>query len=714
MTPNFDFETFSECKLKQCGAWVYSLHPSTEALCVSYNLGHGVKLWQPRLPVPVDLIQYIASGGIIEAHYSAFEYAIWTNVCAARMGWPGIRLEQMRCSMAKAQAWGLPGALKNACIATGAPLKDEAGAVAMRAITKPRKPSKKNPVTRWTYETAPEKFEATYKYCVTDSIAESGLSERTPDLSPFELQVFQFDQRCNARGVYVDIGTVNAAISIIEQAERKYNPELAAITGHVVTRATEATALQRWLAGHGVYMDSMDADAVADALKSDTLAPGPRRALEIRGMLSSSSIKKVYKLRDMRDDTGRIHGIAQYHGAERTGRWAGRGVQMQNAPKGKTKILVCQKCNTHHWAELTACPRCLSIDRKPGEWGIHAMESAILDLRIGRLDVMELLWGNALEALSGCLRGMITAAPGNELICSDYSAIEAVVSAEIAGEEWRLEVFRTHGKIYESSAAEFSGTPFTKILAHKKATGHHHPLRAQGKIAELASGFGGWINAWKNFGADEFMTDDDIKAAINAWRLASPNIVEMWGGQWRKAAHAWDWWPERFGLEGAAINAIENPGQWFGHRDIWYIVQNDILSCRLPSDRYLTYHKPRLVPSQHPAGRRDNSMPQWEIIFHGPTQPAKKWGEISTYGGKLFENVVQAIARDILAFGMLSLDAAGYPIVLHVHDENVAEVLEGTGDMGEFERIMSIMPDWATGWPIKAIGGWRGKRFRKD
>ena len=225
-----------------------------------------------------------------------------------------------------------------------------------------------------------------------------------------------------------------------------------------------------------------------------------------------------------------------------------------------------------------------------------------------------------------------------------------------------------------------------------------------GKVAELASGFQGWIGAWKQFGADEFFNDEEIKNAILAWRAASPAIVEFWGGQQKR------WQPHFYGLEGAAVQAVLSPGTKFSYRGLSYIVNRDILYCQLLSGRYLTYHKPRLIPSDKRPGTLSLTFEGWNT---NPKYGAIGWVRMSTYGGKLTENVVQATSRDILAHAIINLEKSGYPVVLHVHDEIVSEIPENWGSIAEFEEKMSKLPEWAATWPVKANGGWRGKRYAK-
>jgi DNA polymerase len=286
------------------------------------------------------------------------------------------------------------------------------------------------------------------------------------------------------------------------------------------------------------------------------------------------------------------------------------------------------------------------------------------------------------------------ASPGHELISSDYSAIEAVVLAVLAKEQWRIEVFQTHGKIYEASAAAVSGVSLQEILNHKSRTGEQHPLRALGKVAELASGYQGSEGAWKKFGADKFMTDVEINAGVKKWRKESPNIVNFW-----------------YGLERIAIAAVQNPGSYHSYNEITYGCNGNTLYCRLPSGRLLCYQQPSIVVEKMPWGSQKPVLYYWGWNSDATKGPIG-WIRISTYGGKLCENVVQATARDILTYAMLNLDRAGWSIVLHVHDEIVCEDATGR-NVEELEDIMNIMPPWAKGWPIKASGGWKGRRYRK-
>jgi len=745
---DMDFETFSEAGyvfnaeaykfdrlpnatgtakgLGIVGAAVYAQHPSTEILCLAYNLkdGRGVRVWRPGMPPPLDLLDHIYRGGLVEAHNSGFEWWIWNYVGVPRHGWPPLQIAQCRCSMAKARAHGLPGALGN----LGEVLqlvnqKDKEGKRLLDKFSVPQKPTKKDRRLRHHIHEEPVDGIKLLDYCVLDTVSESEASARTPDLDGEELEYWIMDQEINRRGVAVDREGILNCIAIIEQAHAQYNVELGQITGGI--KASENKQLIEWLLiKHGIFQPSMEAEEVETTLKRTDLVPEVRRVLEIRAAVASASVKKVFAMRNQLTRAGRLHDLFNYHGA-RTGRPTGEGPQPTNLPKTGPKLLACI-CGKHHAPGRTFCPWCgfpVPPASKPVEWSSDIVEEVLEVCKQRSYHALEHYYGQAMFAVSGCLRGLFVAAPGHKLICSDFNAIEGVVTAQLAGEEWRLEVFRTHGKIYEMSAAKITGVPFEEMMEYRKRTGSHHPMRNKiGKFAELALGFGGWVNAMVNFGADEFLNEQEMKDAIVAWREASPMIVELWGGQYRGLP--WDdpnrngkpyCTAEFHGLEGAAINAVLYPGQVFTYRDISYLTHNDVLYCRLPSGRTIDYQKPRLSPGtlfnrpEYPT--LNLSYSTWNT---NPKYGAVGWVSKHTYGGQLAENVVQATARDIQRYAGLQLKAAGYPIVLHVYDENVAEVPEDYGSLEEFERIMKTMPPWAAGWPINASGGWVGKRYRKD
>lgn len=737
------------------GAAVYAEHPTTEVLSFAYDLrdGHGVRTWNPGMPNPQPLFDHLAAGKLVGAWNAPFEIWIWTKVCQPRYGWPPLPIRQIRCTMAKSRAAGYPGSLGAAGDAMGLPFrKDKEGERLLDKFSVPRAPTRKDSRVRIRPVDDPEDFRRLVAYNVRDVVVEMQAAERLPDLSPIEQEVWFLDREINTRGIAIDRAALANCVSVIEQVYARYDGELNALAG---CRASETQKLRRWLAEHGLDMDSLDAEHLEDALTrlrnptecerlvADATNPAyldalihrhsiaedkplkehlaarivgiqgrtaeelrrrlrlALRALEIRDLTSSASVKKLYAIRNALADDGRLHDLFSIYGA-RTGRWTGNGPQPTNLPTSGPPVVRCA-CNRHYAKCVNPCPWCGGSEFKATDWSADAAADALDVIATRSLELVEAFFGDTLYAVSGCLRGLFVAAEGHDLICSDYSAIEAVGLAELAGEEWRREVFRTHGKIYEMSAAKISGVPFEDFLKHKKETGQHHPLRKKlGKVAELASGYGGWIGAWKAFGAEEYFTDDEIKEAILGWRAASPAITALWGGQ-RNG------YPS--GLEGMAILAVRNPDRWTQYRDVYFICKNDALFMRLPSGRVLTYRHPRIEVSEK---RQDQLQLTYMTWNSNPKMGAMGWVRMGTYGGRLTENLVQAACRELLVYAMLRLNAAGYRIVQHVYDEIAAEVPHGFGSIEEFERIMSEPPEFASEWPIRASGGWRGRRYRKD
>jgi DNA polymerase len=689
------------------GSARYAEHPSTIVLCLAYDLkdGRGKRQWLPGHPPPLDLFEHIAVGGLIEAWNVSFERHIWERVCVPRMGWPPVPRQQWRCAMAKARAFALPGGLAKAADVLGTQArKNEEGRRLLKRFSVPRNPTKDDDRLRLDPATDDE-GPALYAYNTQDIATEAEVSSLLPDLQPEELAWWQTDQEINCRGVQIDTAGVENCLAVVDTALSQYHGELAVLTGGAVSAASEVAALLAWLGTTGVYLTALDDEAVSGALARTDLPAGARRALEIRALTSSASVKKLNAMTMTVCADGRARDLYTYHGA-RTGRATGGALQPTNLPNHGPEMRRCGICARHCGKHHLSCAWCGGPPGEVVEWNAAAVEDVLYVARSRSLPLVEWFFGPALAAISGCLRGLLIAAPGHDLIASDFSAIEAVVLAELAGEDWRRGVFRTHGKIYEMSASKITGVPFEDIMEHRRRTGQHHPLRKKvGKVAELALGYQGWIGAMQAFGADEFMTPDEMKDAILKWREASPAIVDLWGGQRRK------WREERYGLEGAFVDAIQNPGKEFDVRGMKVLRRGDVVYIRLLSGRHLTYHKPRLERSD----RRENEM---AISYQGwntnPKNGGVGWIEMRTWGGRLVENVTQATARDIQRHSLVAQERAGYPIVLHIYDENVAEVPEGWGSVEEFERLMATMPDWAAGWPVRAAGGWRGKRYRKD
>ena len=702
--------------LSLVGVVNYTRHPSFEVLCCWYKLpGHAPAYWAPGLPDPQPLFDYVAAGGIVEAHNMAFEHRVFQA-----LGWPEIPLGQQRCSMAKSRAWALPGSLKDAAKVVGSFDKNEGGKKGIQMFCVPKQPTAKNRARRLFPHDKPADFQ-TYivDYCADDVKAEEALSAAVPELSPQELEHWQIDQTINRRGIRVDVPTLRACRKILRTAWRTYGERCVQLTGGI--KPSEVQQLIAWAAGHGVRFTELDDEALTEALKRPDLPAPVREMLLCRAAVASASVKKVHAALNVESD-GRVYDLYNFHAA-RTGRPTSGKVQAANLPRGETAVWKCQ-CGKSHAA--ARCPWCGS-PRPAGdadEWNPEAMEDCIELIQTGSMELVESAYGNALTAMAGCLRGMFIADDDKEFVSSDYTAIEAVVLACLAGEEWRIDLFRNKGKIYEASGAKIANIPYEEVLEFKKRTGRHHPIRKTGKVAELALGFQGGVGSWLAFDDSGERSEKEVQQVINKWRADSPAIVEFWGGQTRGK---WQNKREEFyGVEGSIIRALMLPGVPVNFRGLVFESCEQEYAPRFPvaslcpprrltitllSGRKLTYHSMVLEPSTREwAGRFSLS---YEGFNTNPKNGPKGWIRMRTWGGRMTENIVQATANDILRFSMAALEAQQYPIVMHTYDEIVCEVPKGFGSVEELESIMKTLPCWAAGWPIGADGGWRGRRYRK-
>jgi DNA polymerase len=734
---DMDFETYSEAGfvwnsginkftplkgaskkgISVVGAVVYTEHPSAEVLSLAYNLNDrlGSRLWVPGMPPPLDLFEHIAQRKLIEAWNCSFEFWVWKNICVPKLGWPELPHWILRDAAAKARAFGYPGGLEKAGIIAGIPEEYQKFSEGKRLLNKfsiPRNPTKNNPVTRIYPADDLVDAQKLYEYNLQDIKAEEAISKVCPDLITQEEDFWLCTQAMNIRGVQIDMETVNAAVRIIDDLLDFYNKEISIVTGHHVEKTSEVSKLQTWLHNtHNILATSLNKDTVDRLLSKSDLHPDAKYALELRQLSGSANVKKYYAMQRMTSKAGRAHDLFIYHQAK-TGRDGGKDIQSQNLARSGPKLYHCL-CGKTYGASLTSCPYCgnASIKATKKGWSHNDVEPAVGLIRTGDFRTVKNAYHDVMGVLAGCVRGMFTAGPGMDLICSDYSSIEAVVTAVLAGEQWRIDAFRRKDDIYLVSAGRIMGRTLEEYVAYKEANNEKHPDRQNiGKPAELGLGFGGWIGAWRQFDSSDNFSDEDVKKNIIAWREASPMIVELWGGQVRGKP----WNPDKrelYGLEGAFIAAMYNPGQKFEYRGLSFVLINDVMYGRLPSGRNLVWHKPRLVPSERWEG-------QVQITFQGwnsnPQRGPIGWITMKTYGGDLCQSFVQATARDIMAHAVVLLEKAGYPIVLRVHDELVAEVPKKFGSIEKFEQIMSTNPPWAKDWPIRAAGGWRGHRYRKD
>lgn len=720
----FDFETFSAAGyaledgifgakkgvakkgIGLTGAYVYAEHPSTRVLCVCYAKDNEeVKIWAPVMgAMPRELTHH---EGVYVAHNARFEYLIWNFVCTRLYGVKPLDYRRLNCTAIRSRSYSLPPSLSNVAEFLNVGQKKlSSGAHLIQKLCVP------NPRSAPSIKDVSDLFE----YCKQDVQTLRGIDRVLPELSMGEVLDSWLDWSINSRGVKVDLKGLNDAHNIYKQAIHVADCRIPELTGGIVQSATQVSALRLWIMSQGVkFIPDLSADTVDELLLDANIRGNVQEVLKIRQIISSSSCRKIPSIIERASKDGRIKDCFLYRGAVRTGRFSSRGVQLHNLKRTGISYKQCGKCNVIFESAYT-CGACGTPAESLLEhtWDIHAADAFIGALESRNLTHVSSLYPNIASAIGGSIRNFFIADDNKQLICSDYSAIEAVVLAALSGETWRLEVFRTHGKIYEMSASRFTGTPIDEFFSHKTKTGSHHPSRTLGKIAELSLGYQGGLMAAKRMGMGKYLSDDEIRMLIKRWREESPNIVKFWGGQaspYKMESGAAPY----SGIEGAVICAIHNKGKTYRYRDIAVNVSNDTLFIWLPSGRALSYHHPEVHEVMHPQADYvvKRITYQSHIKMVKPSDDSVVWKRDTLYGGKITENITQAVACDIFINGMHNVERAGYPVVMHIHDEIVAEVDIGFGSIEEFEHLMCVLPVWAKDYPIKASGGWIGKRYRK-
>jgi len=774
-----DFESSSVVTdLNRTGPWPYWMHPSTQVLCVAFKPDGAIPwLWFPGQDI--GAVNYaIERADQVIAHNVQFELAGWHCKMVPLYGAVPIPFHKVRCSSSLAAMYALPRSLDGACSALGLPVqKDKAGHALMLKMCKPRAPRKAEwtqldaqyghlqeyqglrnayhsakkdkllamcyyAMVHWTEEfknfllwhESPEELQALGAYCLQDVEAEHALVDYLGELPPMELEVFRHDIIINTRGVQIDTGMVANAIRMIREYENRLLLELEALTGGAVRSPKQVAASKSWLAAQGVHLDTLDKAAVAAALKLD-LPEHARRFLEIRRSLAKSSTAKYEAARRMTCQDGRLRGFAMYHGAA-TGRFTGKGMQLQNLPRG-------------------------IFDLEKDEDARNFWE-AVEMVRAGNLDQLIEKFGDPMPVLSSLIRPVIIARHGHYLIVADFSAIEGRGLAWIAGEEWVLDAYRAYDRgegpdMYMVTAGKILGKDPREISKKER--------KSPGKIADLACGYYGGVGAIDRFGGkvpeeekarwtlealrelnrpgpiswapgyvptpeereraeiparafshleayldnspQDQATLDSIRAA--RWPMpADHEVFEAWAGdvvrKWRKSRpETVKFWK---GVEAAAIKAVQTGApQTYGK--VTFAMDRVFLTCTLPSGRRLFYPFPKILSRETKWGVRS------QLSAMTVDAETKQWVRRFLHGGILTENIVQALCRDILVEAMLRLEAHGFPIVLHVHDEAGAEVPIGARSLEEFKAIMTQVPQWAAGFPISAAG-WVGERYRKD
>lgn len=729
-----DFETRSDIDLKSCGAHVYFESPRCRVLLATFKV-NGVRLrWRWPEPCPAPLAAAIAAGDMIAAHNAGFEILCfqWLH---RHCGWPSVPLEQFQCTAATAAAMQLPRSLDRLGVALDlAVKKDKEG---MRLIRKFSIPRKDGQFTE--PEDDPADFDRFHDYCDVDVDTEEAAAERLVPLSATEQAVYTLTERINHRGVRIDVESAKRALLIVDRAKAALDAEMSEITDRAVRKCSEVAKLTAWLEAQGVPVESLAKADIDELLDFDDLPALARRALEVRQEAAKTSTAKLATMLERAGRDGRVRGEAVYHAAG-TGRTQSAGVNLNNLPR----------------------------PRKMFEEAKLRPDVLFASIREGDPDYLRFMYGDdlgrPLHLLSDSIRGFIWAAPGHDLIQADYSNIEGSVIAWLAGEDWKLAAIRsifadpTIPDLYRQTAAGILGLPLEEV------TKKHWARQAVGKPAELGLGFQGGVNAFYTFARNGGVNLNTISAPVLASATeeqkekalkrylanfkrnqsrARELSQDVWmaceiikvGWRTQNAAIAASW----HALEAAAREAVENPGTIAEAARVRYISRFGYLWAQLPSGRCLCYGAPRLKEqvwaeikledgswSDAEVMDRDDAEKgerKGEVRIQGNTSDkvtgmtvnskTKQWSRTALYGGLLCENNTQGTARDVLVNGMFKAEAAGYPIILTVYDEIIAEIPRGFGDLKAFEKLICELPAWADGLPV-AAGGWRGKRYRKD
>jgi DNA polymerase len=639
-----DIETFSDVDLIKSGVYAYTASPHFEILLFAYafddaevqivDLASGEKL-------PNEIITSLTDVNIIKTAFNAqFE-----RTCLSKYLNQKLSSNSWQCTAVQAASLGLPLSLDGVSKVLGlAEQKMKEGKDLIRYFSIPCKPTKTNEQrTRNMPQHEVDKWKTFKNYCKRDVEVERAIRKKILKypISKSEQQIYILDQQINDLGVLVDRELVAKAMECDKLHKEDTFSKAQRLTG--LNNPNSVLQLKEWLLENGVEIDSLSKKAVSDLAKESD--GEVEMLLNLRLQLAKTSIKKYEAIERAVCPDGRVRGLLQFYGANRTGRWAGRLVQVQNLPQ-------------NHLKDLTLA-RTL--------------------VKAGRFEDLELLFESVPHLLSELIRTAFIPKPNHRFIVADFSAIEARVIAWIAGEKWRMDVFETHGKIYEASASQMFKVPIEEITKTS-------PLRQKGKISELALGYGGSVGALTAMGAlDMGVAEEELQGLVTAWRQANLNITKLW----------WN-------IDKASLKAVkEKTSVVVGKIKIHY--ESGILFITLPSGRKLSYIKPRIEPNKF--GR--------DAITYEGIGATKKWERIETYGPKLVENIVQATARDLLAEAMLRVAEKGYEIVIHIHDEVVIEAPMKFGSLKEVCDIMAIAPVWAKDLPLRA-DGFECEYYRKD
>jgi DNA polymerase bacteriophage-type len=650
-----DFELRSKLVLKKVGIHRYVTDPSTEFVFGAFAVDDGpVRVWRPGEPLLPEIIEAARSPNwLVAAHNDPFESAVEQYILALRFNYPLVPLERHRCTMAMALAAGLPAKLKALAIALStANRKDEAGERLMHQMSKPRRVRKGEDPNGVYYFDDPERLERWQSYMCQDVEVEREVYQECSPLPPTEQLLWQLNCIINERGFLFDRALAEAAKQIAAAAGPEIDAEFADITGGTVTGVNQIARIQKWLCEQGYPLESLDKKVIEKQLLDPGLPMPVQRVLELRAGGAQAAVKKLDALLARAGDDDRIRDEFRYHGAG-TGRFSGQGVQVQNL-------------------------------KRPT---IEKLDDAIAVIRTGDYEHVCKLYSKPLAAIGDCTRSMIIAASGHKLIGGDFSSIESRILAWGAGEAWKLDSYRRYDATRDPRDEPYCITACKIFRVPDGTYTKASPERNVGKTCDLAFGYMGGLNAWRKFEPDRF-TNIEVEKFKAEWRATHPNIVKFW-----------------YAVDRAAWAAVRDRGRVVTCGPVAFRSNGAFLQLKLPSGRKISYPQPRI--------RAKDERHQYVIFSDNADGQFKdcRFGA-GAYGGLWVENIVSGIARDLLVEAMFRFEAAGYRIVLTVHDEIVCEVPENFGSEQEFIRLMTRKPAWALDLPI-AAEAWSGPRYRK-
>lgn len=676
-----DLETRSAINLKKTGAWRYAEDPSTDVYCACWAIGEGpIETWYPSQPVPPAIVEHIESGKWFSAHNIGFEYPMVNLALAPRYGWPKLKIEQLHDTAAEAATMGLPRSLEDVGRVLGLKIqKDVEGHALMMRLCRPRRIENTPDGPAYVWWDDPKRIQRLAEYCATDVAVARDVFRLVRTMPDDERQIWRLDQEINERGVKVDIKLAAALQAIVETAKKDLDGEMQRLTDGVVPKCSNAPALVRWINGQGVETDSCAKAAVTSMLVSRDVPKVVKDALTIRRSAAKASTAKLAVMQAAACSDGRLKGMFRYHGAQ-TGRWAGALAQLHNLPR-----------------------------KSPGGPIALAVDTAI---NYG-YEGVKLLYGDPMGFASSMLRPCLIADDDEEMYTADLAQIEARMIAALAGEQSVLNVFEAGQDVYCHAATGIFGRTITK---------KNDQERQVGKVSVLALGFGGGPVAFaamaRNYSLDIAAAYDSVIAASDpsqveralfgwqsytgdmtekayvtadlikqAWRLANPNIVRFWADCEAAVLQAIK--TRKFNTTDESIRAGKfvkvgscafQAVTMYGRNYLW---------IRLPNKRLLCYTDPKVETVETRWGAHK------ETVFASTTDGrTRKWTRRALYGGLIVENIVQGTARDVLVGGMLRLDAAGYQIVGHVHDEVILTIKRGIGSVDQIRDLMTERSPW--------------------